>query len=179
MQFPSILEQARAKLRGTTGPAYWRSLEELAQVPEFQQFLDDEFAFRLPSETDQPSRRKFLGLIGASLALAGGTACTKQPNEVIVPYVEQPEEYIPGKPLFYATAMPLRGIATGLLVKSHLGRPTKVEGNPLHPASLGASDAFSQASILTLYDPDRSTVVLINGELNSWEAFASAASEAR
>ena len=94
--------------------------------------------------------------MGASLALAGVTACTQQPAEKIVPYVRQPEEMIPGKPLFYATAMPLGGVATGLLVESHEGRPTKIEGNPLHPGSLGATDVFAQAAILGLYDPDRS-----------------------
>ena len=94
--------------------------------------------------------------MGASLALAGVTACTRQPAEKIVPYVRQPEELIPGKPLFYATAMTLGGVATGLLVESHEGRPTKIEGNPLHPGSLGATDVFAQAAILGLYDPDRS-----------------------
>ena len=91
--------------------------------------------------------------MGASLALAGVTACTRQPAEKIVPYVRQPEEIIPGKPLFFATAMPLGGVATGLLVESHEGRPTKVEGNPDHPASLGATDVFAQAAVLGLYDP--------------------------
>ncbi len=98
-------------------------------------------------------RRKFLQLMGASLALAGLSACTKQPPEPIVAYVRQPEEVIPGKPLFFATAVTLSGVATGVLVESHLGRPTKVEGNPDHPASLGAADAFAQASVLSLYDP--------------------------
>ena len=95
--------------------------------------------------------------MGASLALAGLTACTRQPAEKIVPYVRQPEEIVPGKPLFFATAMPMAGYATGLLVESHEGRPTKIEGNPEHPASRGATDVFAQASILGLYDPDRST----------------------
>jgi molybdopterin-containing oxidoreductase family iron-sulfur binding subunit len=95
--------------------------------------------------------------MAASLALAGiSAACTRQPTESIVPYVRQPEQFIPGRPLYYATAMTLGGYATGLLVESHLGRPTKIEGNELHPASLGATDAFAQASILSLYDPDRS-----------------------
>ena len=93
--------------------------------------------------------------MGASLALAGVTACTRQPAEKIVPYVRQPEELVPGKPLFFATAMTLGGVATGLLVESHEGRPTKIEGNPLHPGSLGATDVFAQAAILGLYDPDR------------------------
>jgi molybdopterin-containing oxidoreductase family iron-sulfur binding subunit len=117
------------------------------------------------------SRREFWGLAGASFALAGFTGCTRQPDEKIVPYVEQAEQMIPGKPLYFATAMPQPGGAIGLLVESHLGRPTKVEGNPLHPASLGATDAFAQASILGLYDPDRSQVILRNGRISSRIAF--------
>ena len=81
-----------------------------------------------------------------------------------MPYVRQPEGIVPGKPLFFATAMPLGGIGTGLLVESHEGRPTKVEGNPQHPASLGATDVFAQASVLGLYDPDRSQTVTYRGE---------------
>ena len=91
--------------------------------------------------------------MGASLALAGVSACTRQPNEELVPYVRQPEELVPGKPLFYATAMPFAGAGMGLLVESHEGRPTKIEGNPDHPSSRGATDLFAQASILGLYDP--------------------------
>jgi molybdopterin-containing oxidoreductase family iron-sulfur binding subunit len=117
------------------------------------------------------ARRTFLRLMGASLALAGVTACTRQPTETIVPYVRQPEDLIPGKPLFYATAMSIGGVATGLLVESHEGRPTKIEGNPLHPGSLGASDAFAQAAILGLYDPDRSQVVKYYGQVRPWATF--------
>ena len=112
--------------------------------------------------------------MGASLALAGVTACTRQPAEKIVPYVRQPEEIVPGKPLFYATAMPLGGVATGLLVESHEGRPTKIEGNPLHPGSLGATDVFAQAAILGLYDPDRSQTLTNLGEIRPWSAFLGA-----
>src|SRR6266542_2387392 len=119
-------------------------------------------------------RRDLLKLGGVSLALAGLTACTRQPAEKIVPYVRQPEEIVPGKPLFFATAMSLSGYATGLLVESHMGRPTKVEGNPLHPASLGATDAFSQASLYGLYDPDRSQTLTYLGEIRGWPAFLSA-----
>src|SRR6266542_6940078 len=119
-------------------------------------------------------RRDLLKFMGASLALAGVTACTRQPNEKIVPYVRQPEEIVPGKPLFFATAMTLSGLATGLLVESNMGRPTKAEGNPLHPASLGATDAFSQAALYGLYDPDRSETVTYLEEIRSWPAFLSA-----
>ena len=111
--------------------------------------------------------------------LVGASACTSQPKEVIVPYVRQPEELIPGKPLFYATAMSVAGIATGVLAESHLGRPTKIEGNPEHPASLGATDAAMQASILTLYDPDRSQAVTRNGNISGWGSFITALTGAR
>ena len=119
-------------------------------------------------------RRELLKFGGVSLALAGLTACTRQPAEKIVPYVRQPEEIVPGKPLFFATAMSLSGYATGLLVESHMGRPTKVEGNPLHPGSLGATDVFSQAALYGLYDPDRSQTVTYLGEIRAWPAFLSA-----
>ena len=115
------------------------------------------------------SRRSALKLMAASAALAGLTACTKLPTEKIVPYAQQqPEDFVPGKPLFYATAMPLAGYATGLLVESHMGRPTKVEGNPSHPASLGAANVFAQASVLGLYDPDRAQVVIYRGRIGDW-----------
>jgi molybdopterin-containing oxidoreductase family iron-sulfur binding subunit len=109
--------------------------------------------------------------MGASLALAGFSGCTRQPPEAAVPYVRQPEEVIPGQPLFFATAMVLGGYATGLLAESHMGRPTKLEGNPEHPASLGATDALAQASVLDLYDPDRSQAVLHLSQIRTWDAF--------
>lgn len=159
-------------------PLYWRSLEELAQTEEFRAFVEDEFPNRTPDWNDAGSRRKFLTLMGASIALAGGSACTVQPKEMIVPYVKQPEDYVPGKPLFYATSIvgcgSTGGIATGLLVESHLGRPTKIEGNPQHPASLGGTDATMQASVLTLYDPDRSQAVTRNGNISGWGSFITA-----
>ena len=157
------LDKIRARLESAQGPLYWKSLEELAETKEFQAYLDDEFADRTPNWLDPANRRNFLKLAAASLALAGITACTKQPKEVIVPYVRQPEEFIPGVPLYYATAMQMGGVGTGLLVTSHLGRPTKIEGNPDHPGSLGASDYFQQASILTMYDPDRAQAVTQEG----------------
>jgi molybdopterin-containing oxidoreductase family iron-sulfur binding subunit len=153
---------------------FWRSLEERADDPAFQERLYNEFPSAVEAITDPVARRTFLKLMGASLALAGVTACTRQPPEKIVPYVRQPEELIPGKPLFFATAMALGGVATGLLVESHEGRPTKVEGNPLHPSSLGASDVFAQAAILGLYDPDRSQTLTNLGEIRPWSAFLGA-----
>ena len=125
------------------------------------------------------SRRRFLTLMGAPSRWPGASACTVQPKEMIVPYVRQPEELVPGNPLFYATAMSVGGIATGLLVESHLGRPTKIEGNPQHPASLGATDAAMQASVLTLYDPDRSQTVTRNGSIDDWGSFLTALSGVR
>src|SRR5262245_7712475 len=112
-----------------------------------------------------------MNLMGASIALHGLTACTRQPAEKIVPYVRQPEELIPGRPLFYATTMSVGGSATGLLVETHEGRPTKIEGNPLHPESLGACDVFAQAAILGLYDPDRSRTLTNLGDIRPWAAF--------
>jgi MoCo/4Fe-4S cofactor protein with predicted Tat translocation signal len=155
---------------------FWRSLEELADTEKFREFLHREFPAINPSEAD-PSwldpngRRNFLKLMSASLAFAGLTACTNQPKEHIVPYVKTPEGLIPGKPQYYATAMPLGGVASGLLVESHEGRPTKIEGNPDHPASLGGTTVYEQASVLTLYDPDRSKAVLNLGDLRTWGQF--------
>jgi molybdopterin-containing oxidoreductase family iron-sulfur binding subunit len=153
---------------------FWRTLEERAEDPAFVERLYNEFPSEVEAITDPVARRTFLKLMGASIALAGVTACTRQPPEKIVPYVRQPEELIPGKPLFFATAMSLGGVATGLLVESHEGRPTKIEGNPLHPGSLGASDVFAQAAILNLYDPDRSQTLTNLGEIRPWSAFLGA-----
>jgi len=149
----------------------WRTLDELAGDPAFQEHLVNEFPSQVEAITDPVARRTFLKLMGASLGLAGVAACTRQPTETIVPYVRQPEELIPGRPLFYATAMTLGGVATGLLVESHEGRPTKIEGNPQHPGSAGAADVFAQASILTLYDPDRSRTLTNLGDIRPWSSF--------
>src|SRR5512142_2565321 len=128
------LAAARARLDGARGRDYWRSLDDLAATPEFREMVEREFPRQAIGWSDDESpdagRRNFLKLMGASLALGGLAACTRQPTEYIVPYVRQPEELIPGRPLFYATAMTLGGVASGVLVESHEGRPTKVEGNP-------------------------------------------------
>jgi MoCo/4Fe-4S cofactor protein with predicted Tat translocation signal len=157
-----------------TGPEYWRSLEELAGSPEFQEALHREFPKGAAEWVDSVSRRGFLKVMGASMALAGMTGCVRLPLEPIVPYVRQPEDVIPGRPMFYATAMTLGGYASPLLVESHLGRPTKIEGNDRHPASLGGTDIFAQASILSMYDPDRSQSVVSMGDQQSWQAFLNA-----
>ena len=158
------------------GKAYWRSLEELAESAEVTEFLHREFPQNASEWNDPQGRRRFLKLMGASIALAGlsSAACTVQPEEKILPYVRQPEEVIAGKPLFYATAMPLSGAASALLVESHEGRPTKIEGNPDHPHNRGAAGLFEQASILTLYDPDRSQTVTHIGDVLSWTSFLAA-----
>src|SRR5216683_7082782 len=160
------------QLKETKGPEYWRSLEELAGSPEFQDMLHREFPKGASEWVDSVSRRGFLRLMGASLAMAGMTGCTKLPLQEIVPYVRQPEQLIPGVAMYYATAFTLSGYANPLLVESHLGRPTKIEGNNLHPASLGGTDVFAQASILGMYDPDRSQAITHLGDVDSWAAFA-------
>jgi len=173
--YPRIdLAAVRARLAGAHGRQYWRNLDEVAQTPEFAEFLHREFPAQASEWTDDVSRRNFLKLMSASLALAGLTACTRQPIEKIVPYVKQPEKLVLGKPLYFATAMQHDGFATGLLVESHEGHPTKIEGNPEHPASLGATSIFDQAAILDLYDPDRSQAVLHAGDISTWGAFLSA-----
>src|SRR3954468_10793931 len=149
----------------------WRSLEELANTPEFQQRLQREFPALASEWSDPVSRRHFLKLMSASVALAGLTACTRQPLERIVPYVVQPENIVPGVPLYFATAMTLSGYALGVLVRSNEGRPTKIEGNPEHPISMGATNAFAQASILDLYDPDRAQAITQAGATKSWGKF--------
>ena len=154
----------REKLSNARGPQYWRSLEELAQTPEFEEMLHREFPRHASEWADSPSRRNFLKIMGASLALAGLSACTRMPQEAIVPYVRQPDNLVLGKPLFFATAMPLGAYGLPMLVESHEGRPTKIEGNPQHPATLGGTDVFMQASVLDLYDPDRSQTVTYLGD---------------
>ncbi len=164
-------EAIRARLAKTTGKEYWRSLEELAGSEAFQESLRREFPNGASEWSDVAGRRNFLRLMGASLALAGLTACTRQPTETIVPYVHPALGITLGEPLFFATAMPMGGAAEGLLVESHEGRPTKIEGNPNHPASLGATSLFAQASVLTLYNPDRARTVTNVGEIRPWGAF--------
>jgi molybdopterin-containing oxidoreductase family iron-sulfur binding subunit len=168
------LPAIRERLAGRRGKQYWRSLEELADSADFRAFLHAEFPAKATEWMDPVGRRQFLRIMGASLALAGVSGCTRQPAEEIFPYVRQPEQIVPGDPLFFATAMPLDGYGKGVLVESHMGRPTKVEGNSEHPASLGATDVFAQASTLTLYDPDRSQVIRNVGEIRPWESFVAA-----
>jgi molybdopterin-containing oxidoreductase family iron-sulfur binding subunit len=154
------------------GKRLWRSLDELASTPAFQQMLHREFPHAASEWNDGASRRNFLKMMSASLALAGLSACTlRKTPEKIVPYVEAPEEVIPGRPLFFASTMPWCGYGKGVVVESHEGRPTKIEGNVDHPASLGGSDIWMQASVLEMYDPDRSQVVMHGDSISSWGNF--------
>jgi len=164
------LTAVRARLENQPGKQYWRSLVELASSKEFQEAIHHEFAPTVVGKVEF-GRRDFLKLISASMLLAGINACTRQPEEKIFPYVKPPEQLIGGRPLYFATANVRNGYACGVLVESHEGRPTKAEGNPDHPASLGATDVFAQAAVLTLYDPDRSQTVKHLGEINTWENF--------
>ncbi|MFI5102314.1 MAG: TAT-variant-translocated molybdopterin oxidoreductase [Terriglobales bacterium] len=168
------LAMVREKIEETTGPEYWRSLEELAGSEEFQEMLHREFPKGASEWLDDFSRRGFLKTMGASLALAGLTGCTRMPITEVVPYVRQPENVVPGRPMFYATAFTLGGYASPILVESHLFRPTKIEGNPQHPASLGGTDIYAQASLLDLYDPDRAQNITYLGDVRSWNAFLEA-----
>jgi molybdopterin-containing oxidoreductase family iron-sulfur binding subunit len=168
---PMDIDAIRRRLEENNGRQYWRSLDELAETPEFIDYVKHEFPAGADQMLDPVSRRSFIKVMGASIALAGLGACVRQPEEKIVPFVKAPEQYVPGKPLFYATALMTNGYATGVLVESHMGRPTKVEGNPDHPASLGATDIYAQAEILSLYDPDRSQTVINRGEISSWSEF--------
>jgi molybdopterin-containing oxidoreductase family iron-sulfur binding subunit len=184
-ELPLDLETVRQKLAAKSGREFWSCLEELNQAEGFDKLVEREFP-RLATWTGPFDRRQFLTLLGASLALAGVTGCTHPPAERIFPYIRQPDEIVPGRALYFATAMPLAGYATGLVVESHEGRPTKVEGNSAHPTGIkpagspefaryGPSDLFAQASTLGLYDPDRSQAVRYLGEISSWEDFLTAA----
>ncbi len=162
------LAAIRARLSAEGGRTYWRSLEELAATPEFVEMLHREFPEQASEFTDPAGRRQFLKLMGASMALAGVTGCTRQPPERIVPYVRAPEEIIPGRPLYFATALPFAGAGTPVLVESHMGRPTKIEPNTEHPSVHTGSDVFAQASILTLYDPDRAQAIKNGDDIRPW-----------
>ena len=153
----------------------WRSLAEYHGQAGFQEQLLREHPQQTQKVFDPPQRRDFLKLMGASLALAGVSAsCTKQPKEKLVPWAKNPEQLLPGKALFFATSMPWSSGSIGLLVESHMGRPTKCEGNADHPASLGATDVWSQAAVLGLYDPDRSQTLTYRGRASTWGAFLDA-----
>ncbi|MCE9613493.1 MAG: TAT-variant-translocated molybdopterin oxidoreductase [Lentisphaerae bacterium] len=163
------MSQLRTRTIDAAGRRQWRSLDELADSPRFQALLKAEFTEG--ESLTAVNRRDFIKLMGASMALAGATGCTRQPKEMIIPYVKQPEELVPGKPLYYATAVTWQGIGRGALVESHMGRPTKIEGNPDHPDGAGSSSVLMQAAILGLYDPDRSQTVKYRGRISTWDKF--------
>jgi molybdopterin-containing oxidoreductase family iron-sulfur binding subunit len=169
---PMTLDQVRAELKGVKGKKYWRSIDELANTEDFQAAVEREFPGAAQEWVDPVSRRGFLKLMSASMALAGLAGCTKQPDEPIYPYVKAPEDLVLGKPNYFATAHPFVTGAVPVLVKSDQFRPIKVDGNPDHAYNRGSSDVFSQGSLLELYDPDRSKHATFRGEERSWAEFA-------
>ncbi len=170
------LDAVRQKLDGQTGRRFWKNLDELAATPEFNELMAEEFPRQaMQGEwVDAVSRRGFLKVMGASLALAGLAGCTKQPDEPIYPYIKQPEDLVLGRPMYFATAHPFPTGAVPILVKSDAFRPIKIEGNPEHPMSKGKSDAITQGTLLGLYDPDRATTCHFKGEPTDFGKFQTA-----
>lgn len=175
----SRLAAIHDRLGTTAGKRYWRSLEELADSEAFAELVRGEFPLQADVWPESLSRRKFLALMGASLALAGLSGCSVRPapSVELVPYAHPPEPVVPGRPLFFATTMTHAGSGVGLLVESNTGRPTKIEGNPGHPASRGGTNPVHQASVLTLYDPDRAKTVTHLGQTRTWGEFVAAMKE--
>lgn len=173
-----ILSAAEVREERRRQAGQWASLDELDNDGQVRAIITREFPDLADRwDGDPVGRRRFLEIMGASLALAGvaGTAgCSRQPPEKIVPYVKPPAGRTPGESQYFATSMPLAGASLGLLVKSFDGRPIKIEGNPEHPDSLGATDTFAQAALLGLYDPDRSQIVLGAGAVSTWQSFQQA-----
>jgi molybdopterin-containing oxidoreductase family iron-sulfur binding subunit len=157
-----------------TGPKYWRSVDQAANAPEFRQWVEREFPSTAAEMLDGNSRRTILKLMAASFGMAGLVACSR-PEIRFAPQARGQEDYIPGSPYNYTTAIVINGQATGLVIKTYDGRPVKVEGNPDHPSSLGAATALMQASVLDIYDPDRSKLVMNAQKESTWEAFSTAA----
>lgn len=169
---------ANPQTANPTGKKYWRSLNDLADTAAFRDFVHREFPANASEMLDGNSRRTVLKLMAASFGLAGLTAC-RRPVEHIVPVINasDAENYAPGEPFFYSTVHSMGGHVTGLLVETHDGRPTKVEGNPDHPHSLGSATAFEQATVLGMYDPDRSAHVLHGGKETTWADYDSTVSK--
>jgi molybdopterin-containing oxidoreductase family iron-sulfur binding subunit len=165
------LDQVRARLKSTSGRNFWRSAEELSGTPAFTELLEREFPTQASEWIDPTTRRTFLKLAGASMALAGLAGCTKQPDEAIYPYVKAPEDLVLSKPIYFATAHPFPTGAVPLIVKSDAFRPIKLDGNPEHPVTRGASDAITQGTLLGLYDPDRAQRITYRGETRAWPVF--------
>jgi molybdopterin-containing oxidoreductase family iron-sulfur binding subunit len=165
------LAQVRERLASQKGKRYWRSMEELADTPEFGELVAREFPSQASEWIDPVSRRNFLKVMGASMALAGLAGCTKQPDEPIMAYVKAPEDLILGRPVYFASAFPFTTGAVPVLIKSDAYRPIKVDGNPEHPYVQGGSDPITQATLLDMYDPDRSQHITYRGEPRTWPAF--------
>jgi molybdopterin-containing oxidoreductase family iron-sulfur binding subunit len=164
------IAQARRRLAGCSGKQFWTSLEEIVETGNFREWIEAEFPSAAPILLAE-GRRQFLKLMGASLLLAGLGGCGQERADLALPYVNQPEELVPGVPRFYATAVPFEGYVQPVIATTHAGRPTKLDGNPDYPASRGASDAITQATVLQLYDPDRSKAPTRDGAPASWAAF--------
>ena len=174
MSIKPVLADA-PKDEATAAPKMWRSLEELLEKPDFQSMLTREFPSQAGEWADPLSRRTFLSLMGASIALAGATGC-RQPGGTTVPNVVDVEGTQPGRPQYFATSMPLGGYATPVLAKSYEGRPIKIEPNTQHPSFAGApdgvsvgTDLFAQASVLGMYDPDREFGLNFEGSATTWD----------
>ena len=167
------LAEVRTRLEGKTGKRFWKNLDELADTPAFQELMQEEFPRQASGGewVNSVSRRGFMKVMGASFALAGLAGCTKQPDEAIYPYIKQPEDLVLGTPMYFATAHPFPTGAIPVLIKSDAFHPIKVEGNPEHPVARGKADAFTQASLLDLYDPDRSQHVRFRGQNAEWPYF--------
>lgn len=173
----TILAGMQEKLAGKSGRLLWKTLDELADTEEFKSWVEDEF----PNRADllNIDRRQFLKVGGAALAMAGLTGCRILPQPKAVPYVRSPEDMVSGETLAYATTLTHNGYGLGVLVEQYEGRPIKIEGNPSHPASLGATDVFEQAELLNMYDPDRSQSVVHKGEVAGWNEFTDALRKVR
>jgi len=167
------LNNTPAATPAVTGPEYWRSLDQLADTPEFRTWVEREFPDDAAAVLDGNSRRTMLKIMAASFGLAGLAACSR-PEYRLAPQARGREDYIPGAAYNYTSVFSLGGHASGLVVQTYEGRPSKIEGNPDHPASLGAATALAQASLLSVYDPDRSKAVLDGGKESTWEKFEAA-----
>ncbi|HEX7725585.1 MAG TPA: TAT-variant-translocated molybdopterin oxidoreductase, partial [Rhizomicrobium sp.] len=161
----------------TTQPRLWSGIEELSGDPSFDAWVNAEFPSAM--ELTPTARRQFLKLMGASFALAGLTACEKSPFVAALPYVDQPPDENPGVPRYYATAVTFEGYAQPVIATTYAGRPTKLDGNPDHPATRGRSDVFMQAAVLGLYDPDRAQGPTQRGEPVTWKDVAQYLTEQR
>src|SRR4051812_15048333 len=164
------IAEVRRRLAGMSGRRFWASLEEVIDDANFTQWLKVEFPSAATVFSAQ-DRREFLKVMGASLLLAGLGGCAEERSDLALPYVNQPETITPGVPRYYATALCFDGYAQPVLATTYSGRPTKLDGNPDHPVTRGRSDAFTQAAILQLYDPDRSQAPTHRGIPATWAAF--------